>query len=308
MLLVVMMHLGLARGEARFVSPDLPINPFTGVAIPMFFMVSGYLMSKREPSWRYSSKKIWGILRFCLVICIPLTMVLSMKAGYLKLQFPQCLIQRGYIAQFWYFGSMMIIYALLPFLLRIINSRRFGAILVGLGILCSMVFVLNVLYGFERQVIQTFRLWNWLFYFLWGAYICIHLDRFRLVKWYWIVPSLAAYILFFRWMKLGANEYYFCSPVCIVHATVVFVAILNLQIAGSKVIAELSKCFLPIYTLHTFIEVGLCTKTPIFMQLEQIIPSITLTYCIEYVVVAFICIVISLALMRLPYMDKIFKI
>ena len=256
----------------------------------------------------YTQKGVGCLLRFCLIICIPLTIVLSVKAGYVKLQFPQCLIQRGYIAQFWYFGSMMIIYALLPFLQRVINSRWLSAILVGGATLCSVVFVLNVLYGFERQVIQTFRLWNWLFYFLWGAYISKHLDRFKLMKWYWIVPSLIAYILFFKWVKLGANEYYFCSPVCMVHSTVLFVSMLNLQIAGSKSVTELSKCFLPIYTLHTYIEVGLCTKTPLFWHLEQIIPNITLTYCIEYVVVAFVCIVISLALMRLPYMDRIFRI
>ena len=58
MLMVVMMHLGLARIDESFLSPELPIGPFTGVAMPLFFMVSGYWLSTRTPSFEYSWKKI----------------------------------------------------------------------------------------------------------------------------------------------------------------------------------------------------------------------------------------------------------
>ena len=44
MLMVVMIHLGTARGDESFPKHQLPVGPFTGIAMPMFFMVSGYLM------------------------------------------------------------------------------------------------------------------------------------------------------------------------------------------------------------------------------------------------------------------------
>ena len=307
MLMVVMMHLGLARGEAHFKSPDLPVGPFTGIAIPMFFMVSGYLLSTRVPSWYYSRKKIWGILRFCLCICIPLSIIMTATSGHLVMLFPECLIQEGRIYQYWYFGSMMIIYAILPFLLRFIQGRWLSRILVGIGLLCTSVFILNILYGFERHIIQTFRIWNWLFYFLLGAYIRMNETKFQKIKWYWIIPSIAIYILFFNLVKIGANEYYFCSPLCMTHSTICFTAIINLNISNSKLLSLLSNCFLPVYTFHTFIEVFLCSKTSLFRMLEHFFQT-SVAYTLEYIIVAISCLSISLILMRIPYMDKIFRI
>ena len=307
MLMVVMMHLGLARIDESFLSPELPIGPFTGVAMPLFFMVSGYLLSTRTPSFEYSWKKIWGILRFCLVICIPLSAIMTFTSGDLVLLFPECLIQKGRIAQYWYFGSMMIIYAMLPYLLNIIQSKRLRPILIGGFILCSFIFILNISNGFEKRIIQTFRLWNWLFYFLLGAYIKLHENDFKLVKWYWVIPSLVIYIYIFKWVVIGANEYYFCSPLCMIHSTVCFVSILNLNISDSKLVAALSDCFLPVYTFHTYIEVFLCSKTPLFKAMEHSFQTET-AYIIEYLIAAIVCISTSLVLMRIPYMNKIFRI
>lgn len=307
MLMVVMMHLGLARGESHFIEPNLPVGAFTGIAMPMFFMVSGYLMCKKDVVWGYSGKKIWGIIRFCIFVCIPLSIALSFTSGEITILFPQCLIQKGRIAQFWYFGSMIIIYAILPYLIKVIRSKWLKMTLLGVAFFCSVVFALNILYGFEKHIIQTFRLWNWLFYFLLGAFIHQNEASVKWIKWYYIIPSLAIYILFFQIIKIGGNEYYFCSPVCMIHSTICFVGILNLNISGSSIIGQLSNCFLPIYTFHTYIEVFWCSKTPLFSYFENTLPTST-AYIIEYCIVAITCIIFSLILMRMPYMTKIFKI
>lgn len=144
MLMVVMLHLGLARVDENFDSPNLPIGPFAGVAIPLFFMVSGYLLSTKNPCWRYNIKKIWGIIRFCLYICIPMSIVMSITSRDLQLLFPECLVQKGRLYQFWYFGSMLIVYALLPYLLFCIKHRLFKYILAGGAILCSISVLLCV--------------------------------------------------------------------------------------------------------------------------------------------------------------------
>ena len=52
-----------------------------GLSIPLFFMVSGYLMQGRKIDWRYSVRKVVGILRFTFIICISYWIVHSMRLG-----------------------------------------------------------------------------------------------------------------------------------------------------------------------------------------------------------------------------------
>lgn len=91
------------------------------------------------------------------------------------------------------------------------------------------------------------------------------------------------------------------------HTTIVFVSILNLGISGSKILSQLANCFLPIYTFHTFIEVFFCSKTPLFMWLEQSMDT-RIAYISEYMIVALVSVTFALVLMRIPYMDKVFRI
>ncbi len=232
---------------------------------------------------------------------------MSFSAKEVTMLFPECLIEKGRIYQFWYFGSMIIIYSILPLLIKIAKSEHFSFFLLGLGLVCTTVFVLNLFYGFEKHIIQTFRLWNWIFYFFLGAYIRLKEEKLQRIKLYYIIPSLAIYILFFQIIRIGGNEYYFCSPICMIHSAICFIALLNLHIAGSTIIGQLSKCFLPIYTFHIFIEAFWCSKTPLFKALELSMNT-SIAFCLEYCIVAITCIIFSLVLMRMPYMTKIFKI
>lgn len=305
MLMVIMIHLGTARSDEGFLSPELPLGSIYSVAMPLFFMVSGYLLSMRKPSFEYSRRKIWGILRFCLIICIPLSAIMTVTSGDLVLLLPECFIGKGRLYQYWYFGSMMIIYAMLPYLLNIIQSKWLRPLLIGGFILCSFIFILTISNRFEEHIIITFRLWNWLFYFFLGAYIKLHEKDFKIIKWYWIIPSLVIYILLTKWAVIGGNMY--CSPLCMIHSMVCFVSILNFNISDSKLVTALSDCFLPVYTFHLFIEVFLCSKTPLFKAMEHSFQT-EIAYIIEYLIVVIVCISTSLALMRVPYMDKIFRI
>lgn len=221
--------------------------------------------------------------------------------------FPECLIQKGRLFQFWYFGSMIIIYMLLPYLMKLTHSPKLWLILLGGALFCSIVFALNIYHGFEKHTIQTFRLWNWFFYFLLGAYIHQNESNLRWIKWYLILPSLVIYTLFFKMVKVGGNEFYFCSLLCMIHSSIVFISILNLKISGSKVITQMSNLFLPVYTFHMFIEVYICSKTPIFRLLEQSFQT-SIAFIIEYSIAVLACIIFSLCLMKIPFMDKVFKI
>lgn len=146
-----------------------------GLSMPLFFMVSGYLMYTREVTYRYIFAKIIKIVRFCFINALLFFILFGLKnsdgLNDFMNYFPGCFIQRGGVAQFWYFGSIIIIYAMLPFLqklrLRYVHFTLYFLII--LFVLCSTVFYLNLVNGFEKSVIQTFRMWYPLLYFLLGG-------------------------------------------------------------------------------------------------------------------------------------------
>jgi len=309
MLLVVMMHLQLAKYEAGL-DTSMPyfIGPFTGIAIPLFFMVSGYLLCSKKAAFNYSIHKVYGIIKFCFIICMSFSAIMIIKNGsgdYLF--FPKCFIQEGWFFQYWYLGAMIIIYMILPILKHIIDSHYFNYYIILFVFICFCVFILNVLYSFEKTIIQTFRLYNWIMYFLLGAFIKRNQERLGGVKCLYIIPSLLMYIIFFKYMDKKNNEYYFCSPMCIIHSSIVFISIINIKLYDIKIIDSLSTSFLPVYSFHIFISLGLCKYLPLFKILEDSI-YMPLAYCIEYSITVFICLAFSYMLMRLNIARKIFAI
>lgn len=80
--MVVVMHFLPARYEVGFSSVNqMIVSPLTGVAMPLFFMVSGYLMCNHKGGVRYGWKKIWNILKFTFIVCTSLTVLRYVKSG-----------------------------------------------------------------------------------------------------------------------------------------------------------------------------------------------------------------------------------
>ena len=65
---------GLHTGTTFYIG-NINVNRYyiltiCGTAIPLFFTVSGYLLlGRHNVGWKYSAKKIWGIVRFVFVVC-----------------------------------------------------------------------------------------------------------------------------------------------------------------------------------------------------------------------------------------------
>lgn len=96
-------------------------------------------------------------------------------------------------------------------------------------------------------------------------------------------------------------EYYFGANLMILYALTTFVYISQIQIPQSKTIAELSSCFLPVYVTHLFV-IAFVQKIMVVLALG------TLSIYVEYLLVASITLIFSWLIMKIPYMDKIFKI
>ena len=98
-----------------------------GMAIPLFFMVSGFLLFGRKPDFRYSIKKIIGIIKFVVIISLTWTIgvcILKQQVNWHDIlsAFYGPFIQEGILGVFWYLGAMCLIYAALPIINRYINN------------------------------------------------------------------------------------------------------------------------------------------------------------------------------------------
>lgn len=306
--MVVRMHVGINH----MIASCWPFDFVFGLlvpAIPLFFMVSGYLMQGKMPTYNYVFHKILNILRYVYTFIIVTAIVMSVLSGHL----PQWnilyewFVQRGFYSVFWYMGAMIIMYMLAPIVCKIIATPKARLALSATLLICTVIVILNVTIHFEQQYIrQTFRIWTWLFYFMLGAYIkrygCSnHINWLSVLimmgtSAIFIIPSIAHY----------AFEYLYGSVVCAMYAYCIFCACLNTQIKQSKVISVLSSVFLPVYSFHVYFYMLSHMLMEYYLPIDVIPAALQGSVCFVGVLVA--SVLISLIVTRIPYVKNIFKI
>lgn len=261
------MVIGLHVNIGRLDNPiAFIISRTSGIAIPLFFMVSGYLLWGRKVNVKYSIKKIFNIVRFCFIICFAYWIIFDFRhdkgLDHLLLLCKGCLIQQERMGVLWYLGAMIIIYTFLPIINYLDSKYRFFIVYLNL-ILLSIIFVtftLNLYMRFEHNyIIQTFRIWNWLFYFSLGGIINKTYNRHLLISYckkkiigLLTILFWGIFVLYVYYMRnhLGGIEYYFGTPLCWLYASSMFFFVLSLNIQNQKIIKELSNVFLPVYVIH----------------------------------------------------------
>ena len=201
----------------------------------------------------------------------------------------------------------MILYALLPMQhkLYVKYPKAFLLGTIVLGIVSNCIFLSNF-YGYEieENTIQTFRLWNWIFYFNLGG----------ILRRYTVKSSLALVLVLFIFnylfqyeliplMPTVYCEYFYCSLPVMLLSFFFFVYAVKIEDSKLQFVCGGSKLFLPCYTFHIFI-IG---KT--MGKFEQYIYSISdYTAPLFWIIVAILTVIISWLIMKLPYMDRIFRI
>lgn len=308
MFMVLMLHTGVCRSGVGY--PHIPyIYTIAGIAIPLFFMVSGFLFSyKNTIDYTYSIKKIIGILRFCFIICITFDFIKLLLTGDITLSFPECFIKRGTFSIFWYFGSMIIIYGSLPLLIKIIKSTQFKYYMLVFIFISFIVFILNFFFSLEKNIPNTLRIWNWFTYFLLGAFIRLYPKYFYMIKWYHSIIACFLFSFLVKHTQLNDYELWFSSPIVIFYAISVFMLCINSDFKQFNcIIKNLSACFLPIYALHMAIIWRLYKMFPI-TYIEKSLPT-SISFLLEYVYLSLICVIIGLILSKIKFLNKhVFKI
>lgn len=305
---VMGLHSGLGKADSFMV---FLISRVFGISVPLFFMVSGYLLSTKDVDWEYCRRKIIGIARFCFLMCFFYWLIFDLVKGSWPTEvvwdFMGGFFQHGHLWMFWYFGAMIIIYLLLPRFQNVMFSKK---VLWGLFFFVSITFCLNLLWGFEERFVnQTLRIWNWLFFFGIGGYLSKS-KRFghsAKVKHKYIslmeiggASSLFVLFSYIMYEKLPGIEYYFGSLFCIIYAICLFVCVIQLPIKDNKLISVLANLFLPVYALH--------------MEVKTMLSFVDTTICgsasplADFIILSTVTLLVSWLLMRIPIAKKIFKI
>lgn len=301
MIMVVRMHISLNHNLEHFA----PFGFIYGVicpAVPLFFMVSGYLMQGKMPDYKYVWRKILGILKYVYII-IPITCVLT---GILE-HHPRphslylWIIGEGNLGQFWYFASIIMVFIVAPYVCKWVASEKAHTLLAVLLLLCTIVTIGNVYWQFEEHYVrQTFRLYYWIFFFALGAYVKQY-GHNEHINWIWVLILMGSAVVFIRPSLSRLFDNLYGCFVCVAYAYCIFCACLNAKIKESKVISELSTLFLPVYTFHPFVIKFAANhihidNPPMFVG------------SIYFVIVFGKTIAISYALMKIPYVNRMFRI
>lgn len=284
------------------------LSRMAGISIPLFFMVSGYLLINKKGGFLYSLKKIAGILRFVFICSLVYWIIHVIHHQQLDFTiisiYCKAFIEKGPLWMFWYLGAMCLMYVLLPFLNWLDDHIRdfFPILLIGLICIDFLIFILTYTCKWEYDVIQTFRLWNWLTFFSIGAIfrkynVCCYTNIFL------VIIMMIIFVGFVFWSKntIDTLPHFFTTPICIVYASVVFLYINTKKIGQNRTISLLSSLFLPVYSIHYFI----------IKSYRHFIDGYwggVITPVADYVIITIMTLVLCYGIMKIPFSDKIFKI
>lgn len=163
---------------------------------------------------------------------------------------------------------------------------------------------------FESMIPQTFRLWNWVFYFMIGGV-------FKIIP---VVEFLRPYTTPLSIFVLGilniafqmillpaigniACEYFYSSFFVMAFSISIFNFILSQHISSNKTIKILSNLFLPVYAFHPFVIILLHSYgKPFWNFIGSFSPVIF------WIAVSCITITISYFFMKIPLAQKLFRV
>lgn len=284
-------------------------------SIPLFFMVNGYLLlGKREITYSYILQKVKWIL---ITVSSWSVIIWLFKRDFTVNPIKKIigsLIQKGYFFQFWFFGALILIYICLPILKKFLNSKRSYLYILSVLLVIGLIFELtNIVLQMPIQtyVIQTFRLWTWLFYYLLGGFIAqldIDIIKNRFKRWMKAVVVLLSLIspviLFFIAKTTYHNffaEYFYDILFVKVVSLGIFLTILTLTVneKRSESIVSLSNQTMGVFIIHTYI-MKVWEKLIGFSFVGSYLLFAIFTLSVSFIIIGM--------LMKIPYFNRIVKL
>ncbi|HEW9214735.1 TPA: acyltransferase [Streptococcus pneumoniae] len=266
-------------------------------SIPLFFIVNGYLLlGKKEITYSYILQKV----KYILITVLSWTFIVwlfkrDFSVNPIK-KLIGSLVQKGYFFQFWFFGALILIYICLPVLKQFLNSKRsylyFLSVLLVIGLIFELTNIVLQM-PIQTYVIQTFRLWTWLFYYILGGFIS-QFDKNTIKNG------------FKRWMKVIAVLLLLVSPFILFFIAKTtyhnFFAEYFYDILLVKVVSVgifLSNQTMGIFIIHTYI-MKVWEKLFGFNFIGSYLLFAIFTLSVSFIIVGM--------LMKIPYFNRIVKL
>lgn len=259
--------------------------------VPLFFMVNGFLLYKKKFSFKYTTKKIFRLLKIVLIWGIFTGLALSVvKNSPIELVnvFKGAIIGKGILFHFWFLFALMAIYMMLYIKDRLdikltrSYKENLVVLLVGLEILSLLNLRLHLMNwpGIREFIYPSFRLITFGSYFYFGWILHNLYERGFFVKTTRkYVISCVTIILSFLYIQCfsksmdsykWASEFY-DSLIVVIGCIAIFMLMFSLEckISNKKNIEVLCTYSMPIYILH-----------PIVLRVvDKIIPNTGLLFC-----------------------------
>lgn len=271
------------------------------VAVPLFFVCSGYLLLGRQSrpgTTRYAGAKVLSCLRIIITVSLA-TYALYLIRGFgipLGQVIRNTITQEGTLMHIWFLWAMCIIYALYPAINKLYNTRPriFDAVFAVVLATMTAAFAMNITRQFEPGIVQPLRIWNWLGYFMLGGYLRRHPLKIARPGIYTAVMAVVALIsmhLIYPLIGTSFCEYFYSSPVTVIFTALIFTACGGSTLHSKYNFSNLSALFLPVYLIHPFVMAGI--RSVLYPVYE---PHPLLLFAIVYTITFALC----AALTRIP--------
>ncbi len=319
LILVIVLHLISNSVQLNVRKASLLIYYCGTISVPLFFMVSGYLLlNKKEAiTYKYCINKIIKILFFMLLCNLVFVLIFWFKTGnVLNVFLEMCLnfVQDGYFYHFWYLWSLIIIYLLLPILYKVFNEKKnyyyITITFILISLFASIINIIryqNGLSVFKYSIIQSLRWWIYFTYFMLGGFIAKtdFLAKLSTIKHGLIL--LFTFILclvyeYFMATKLYGNLYaenFYDNLIIIVLVVLFFTFIKKVFAKRGEFIAYFAQFSLVMYMIHvTVIDVlkMFLKMNNDYINVLYIIPVFLLSYLVAYI------------LDKIPILNKFIKL
>ena len=291
------------------------------LAMPMFCMVSGYLMMRRSVlDYRYALRKIATILLVCF--CWEALHAAAHFAVYREIRpFVQSWLldffQKGLFYHFWYMGALMLVYLYMPLADKLYRYSEKGylAVLLLLGLVNTGLDAAAILTKnhMVEALPQSLRLHFWYFYAMLGGWIARNpqavSDLAKKLHLWHVCVALAAfwgYMYITGYHIYGILKIEASNGALIVQLTafVLFVYSLKLTFSAKaeRCIGFLGSLTMGIYIMHPFVLAVLNKFIPAFTQGSG---AMNLLFWIATTVVSAIG---TLILQKTPLLNRLLKL
>lgn len=273
-------------------------------SIPLFFLINGFfLLNRKELPYSYIFKKIAGILFIVMCWSVMYWLVSFNFHDNILRKIVGSLLQKGYFYQFWFFGSLLIIYPTLPYLKKLLqNIKVHITVMIFLLVIGSTIQLLNFILPtvpIQKFIPQTLRLWTWYSYYIMGGLIgrtevVQFVTKLQTPKIKYLTATLVFLSPFiFFWIcqnifELKYAEYFYDSIFVKLLTVLIFISIYKIQLSTflQKWVPFLSAGIMGIFIVHTHV-IRLLLK---FMDLSKplvntlgIILVFILSFCVVWI-------------------------